>query len=122
MIKQGKGGKIINMSSICSETGQHGLSGYAPTKAAITLMTKCMALEMAKYKINVNAIGPGTILTDINIEELSKPGAREKDEAKIPLGIGMPEDIVGAAIFLATEESSYVTGTTLFVDGGFLIE
>jgi len=118
MVKQGRGGKIINMSSIVAETGQAGLSAYAPTKAAISMMTKCMALEMAPYRINVNAIGPGTILTDINRNELDM----EKDQREIPMGIGMPEDIVGIAIFLATDEASYMIGHTVFVDGGYNIK
>lgn len=117
MVKQGSG-KIINMSSIANETGQIGLSGYAPSKAAISMMTKCMALEMAPYRINVNAIGPGTILTDINRDELDM----ERDEKEIPLGIGQPEDIAGIAIFLATDESNYMTGHTVYVDGGYNIK
>jgi NAD(P)-dependent dehydrogenase (short-subunit alcohol dehydrogenase family) len=115
MVKQGNGGKIINMSSITSETGQLGLSAYAPSKAAISLMTKCMALEMAPYRINVNAVGPGTILTDFNRHELDF----ERDEREIPLGIGEPKDIAGLAVFLATDEASYITGHTIFVDGGY---
>ena len=118
MVKQGGGGKIINMSSIASVTGQVGLSVYAPTKAAISLMTKCMALEMAPYKINVNAIGPGTILTDLNRNDLDM----ERDEREIPLGIGKPEDLVGIAILLATSESDYMTGHTIFVDGGYNVK
>lgn len=118
MVKQGEGGKIINMSSITAETGQIGLSAYAPTKAAITLMTKCMALEMAPHKINVNAIGAGTILTDINRNELDF----ERDQKEIPLGIGMPEDMAGISIFLATDESKYMTGHTVYVDGGYNIK
>lgn len=118
MVKQGGGGKIINMSSIASVTGQVGLSAYAPTKAAIALMTKCMALELAPYHINVNAIGPGTILTDINRNDLDI----ERDQRDIPLGIGQPEDLVGIAILLATHESDYMTGHTVFVDGGYNIK
>jgi NAD(P)-dependent dehydrogenase (short-subunit alcohol dehydrogenase family) len=118
MVKQGDGGKIINMSSIVCETGQIGLTAYAPTKAAIAMMTKCMALEMAPYKINVNAIGPGTILTDINRNALDI----ERDEKEIPLGIGQPEDIAGIAIFLATDEARYMTGHVVFVDGGYNIK
>jgi len=117
MVKQGFG-NIINLSSITYETGQIGLSAYAPTKAAIAVMTKCLALEMAPYRINVNAIGPGTILTDINKDELDM----ERDEREIPLGIGKPEDIAGIAIFLATEEARYMTGHTVYVDGGYNIK
>lgn len=118
LVKQGEGGKIINMSSITSVTGQVNLSAYAPTKGAISIMTKCMALEMAPYKINVNAIGPGTILTDINRNDLDM----EKDQREIPLGIGMPEDLTGIAILLASSESDYMTGHTVFVDGGYNIK
>jgi len=123
MVRQNKGGKIINMSSICAEAGSPNLSVYAPTKAAISMMTKCMAIELAQYKINVNAIGAGVILTDINREHLSDPKNEEYWYSKIPWGrVGQPQDLVGAAIFLATAESEYVTGTTLFVDGGFILE
>lgn len=123
MIKQGHGGKIINMSSISSETAAPGLSAYAPTKAAISLMTKCMALELAKDKINVNAIGCGVVLTDINREVLADPKVEQYYNEKIPWGrVGQPEDLVGLSIFLATDESEYITGTTVFIDGGFMIE
>ncbi len=123
MVKRGKGGKIINMSSICSEAGSPNLSVYAPTKAAISMMTKCMAIELAKHRININAIGAGVILTDINREHLSDLKNEEYWYSKIPWGrVGQPQDLVGAAIFLATDESEYVTGTTLFVDGGFILE
>jgi NAD(P)-dependent dehydrogenase (short-subunit alcohol dehydrogenase family) len=117
MVAQGFG-KIINISSITYQTGQIGLSAYGPTKAAISIMTKCLALELAPYRINVNAIGPGTILTDINRDELDM----ERDEREIPLGIGKPEDIAGVAIFLATDEASYMTGHTVYVDGGYNIK
>lgn len=115
MVKQGQGGKIINLASIADTTGQVGLSVYAPTKAGIALMTKCMALEMAPHNINVNAIGPGTILTDLNRNDVDI----ERDEREIPLGIGKPEDLCGVAILLASEESRYMTGHTVYVDGGY---
>lgn len=121
MVKQGKDGKIINMSSIVAETAQVELSAYAPTKAAILMMTKCMAVELAPYKINVNAIGPGTILTDFNRGQLELPGHMDAELAKIPLGIGMPEDIVGAALYFASDEARYSTGSILYVDGGYNI-
>jgi len=122
MVEQGGGGKIINMGSIVAETAQVELSAYAPTKAAINMMTKCMALELAPYKINVNTIGPGTILTDFNRGQLEKPGNMEAEKGKIPLGIGEPEDIIGAAVYLACDESRYVTGTTIYIDGGYNIQ
>jgi len=121
MIKQGKGGKIINMSSISEEVGTAHLTQYATTKGGIKIMTKCMALELAEYKINVNAIGAGVIDTDISMEEFSKPGMREETVKRIPWGrMGAPEDLAGTAVFLASEDSDYVTGTTVFVDGGLI--
>ncbi|QTH40486.1 glucose 1-dehydrogenase [Cohnella sp. LGH] len=121
MIRQGKGGKIINMSSISEEVGTADLTQYAMTKGGIKIMTKCMALELAQYGINVNAIGAGVIDTDISMEEFSKPGMREETVKRIPWGrMGEPEDLAGTAVFLAHEDSDYVTGTTVYVDGGLL--
>ncbi len=121
MIRQGKGGKIINMSSISEEVGTADLTQYATTKGGIKIMTKCMALELAKYGINVNAIGAGVIDTDISMEEFSKPGMREETVKRIPWGrMGEPDDLAGTAVFLAHEDSDYVTGTTVYVDGGLL--
>jgi len=79
------------------------------------MMTKCMAIEMAPHSINVNAIGCGTVLTDINRDVLDY----EKDMEEIPLGVGQPEDLVGLSVFLATDESRYMTGHTTFIDGGY---
>jgi len=121
MIRQGNGGKIINMSSVSEEVGTPDLTQYATTKGGIKIMTKCMALELAPYKINVNAIGAGVIDTDISMEEFSKPGMREATVQRIPWGrMGEPGDIAGTAVFLAHEDSDYVTGTTVFVDGGLI--
>lgn len=121
MIKQGKGGKIINMSSISEEVGTAHLTQYATTKGGIKIMTKSMALELAEHRINVNAIGAGVIDTDISMEEFSKPGMREATVARIPWGrMGEPDDIAGTAVFLASDDSDYVTGTTVFVDGGLI--
>jgi len=119
MIRQGKGGKIINMSSLSEEVGTAHLTHYSTTKGGIKIMTKCMAIELAPYRINVNAIGAGVIDTDISKEEFDKPGVREAQVKRIPWGrLGQPEDIAGTAVFLASDDSEYVTGTTVFVDGG----
>ncbi|MCQ6562001.1 SDR family NAD(P)-dependent oxidoreductase [Paenibacillus mendelii] len=121
MIRQGKGGKIINLSSISQEVGTANLTQYAVTKGGINIMTKCMALELAEHRINVNAIGAGVIDTDISAEEFAKPGMREATLQRIPWGrMGAPEDIAGTAVFLAGDDSEYLTGTTIFVDGGLL--
>jgi NAD(P)-dependent dehydrogenase (short-subunit alcohol dehydrogenase family) len=122
MIKARKG-KIINLASICSITAQEGLSVYEASKGGIAMFTKGMAVDLAPYGINVNAIAPGTIETDLNRKALANPGIRKKNIDHIPLRrLGKPEDVVGAAIFLATKDSDYVTGHVLYVDGGWVIK
>ncbi len=116
-----KKGKIINVSSVLAETAMPNSVAYATTKGGIASLTRILALELAPHGINVNAIGPGPILT-----AMAQKNLREKDraarEAMIPMGrYGLPEDLVGPAVFLASRDSDYVTGQTLYVDGGFLI-
>ncbi len=87
------------------------------------MLVKSLALELAEYGITVNAIAPGAILTEMNRESLADAGKRTKLLERIPLRrFGEPEDIVGAAIFLASSESDYVTGATISVDGGLLLQ
>jgi NAD(P)-dependent dehydrogenase (short-subunit alcohol dehydrogenase family) len=84
-------------------------------------LTKEVAIELAPYKINVNSIGPGVIKTDMTRQIESDPQARRQTLARIPLGrFGEPEDIANAAAFLASDETDYITGEILFVDGGWL--
>ena len=88
-----------------------------------SVYAKCMAIELGKDKINVNAIGAGVIYTDINREFLSDPKVEEYWCDRLPWGrVGQPEDLIGISIFLATDEADYITGTTVFVDGGYTIE
>lgn len=115
-----RGGVIINMSSISAQTGQARLSAYAPTKGAVSILTKCMAVELAEYNIRVHAVGCGTVITDINRDEVSEEQLKDYN-AKTPLGVGRPEDLAGIYIFLATNEASYMTGHTVYVDGGYNI-
>ncbi len=122
MIKQGKGGKIINISSIAGTIGFAGTSHYAAAKAGVIELTKVMAIELAPYKINVNTIGPGIIETDMTRDFLKNPESVKSFLSRIPLGrIGKPEDIAPAAVYLASGDSSYVTGEVVFVDGGWLV-
>src|SRR4030042_4834771 len=122
MIKRKKG-KIINISSIVSQIARPGRSIYATTKAGVSHLTRSLALEWAKYNINVNAIGPGLTITDIN----KKYFAEHHDELRklissIPKGReAYPSDYVGAAIFFASDASDYVTGQVLIVDGGSIL-
>ena len=122
MVRAGRGGKIINISS-CHDTVPLALrSAYGVSKGGLAMLTKSLALELAEHKINVNAISPGAILTEMNSEQLSKPEVRERLLTRIPWNrLGNAEDCVGAAVFLASAEADYVTGATLYVDGGLLL-
>jgi len=120
MIKQGKG-KIINITSIAGQVGFANSSAYCASKGAIINITRELALELAQYKINVNAIGPGVIETAMTKDLLKDEATKETLLANIPLNrIGKPEDIANAALFLASNNADYITGITLFVDGGWL--
>jgi 2-deoxy-D-gluconate 3-dehydrogenase len=120
MIKVNKG-KIINITSLTSFIGLSNVSIYGASKGGILTLTRQWAIEWAKYNINVNAIGPGYYKTALTAD-LFKEAEREKWVlSKIPLGrIGMPEDLAGAAVFLASEASDYITGQIINVDGGWL--
>jgi glucose 1-dehydrogenase len=121
-MKNNGGGKILNVSSIHDEVPIRNLSIYTITKGGMKLMTKALAFELAEFKINVNSLSPGAILTDMNREALSDDAYRSRVIEKIPWRrIGDVQDLVGAAVFLCSKESDYVTGTTLYVDGGILL-
>lgn len=119
MIRQG-GGKIVNISSNVSEVIQEGRVVYAAAKAGVSHLTRGFALEWAKYNINVNAIGPGPTITELNRKYFEdNPADLQARIDSIPMArLGDPLDLVGAAIFLASDASNYVTGQTLLVDGG----
>ncbi len=120
-IKQGGGGKIINIASMLSYQGGVRVPSYTASKSAIRGITMTLANEWAKYGINVNGIAPGYMATN-NTEALRQDGERSSDIlAHIPAGRwGTPADLEGAAVFLASEASDYVNGFTLAVDGGWL--
>lgn len=120
MVKQGRGGKIINVSSISAEVSGEDKVHYCSSKAAVKLLTQGMALELARHRINVNALAPGTIDTDIiQQDRIKRLVDQERRQTSIPWGrMGEGKDLTGAAIFLASAESEYVTGSTLVVDGG----
>jgi gluconate 5-dehydrogenase len=119
MKEKGKG-KIINLSSVREVRGYTGgNAAYCATKGAVGLMTKTLALELAPHNIHVNAIGPSLIITKGTIHIQQNPELAKKYSSLIPLGrLGEPGDLVGAAVFLASEASDFITGQTLFVDGG----
>lgn len=116
-------GKIINLASVAGAVGDLGISPYTASKAAVINLTRSLALEWARYGIQVNAIGPAYIETDLNSTELGNPKVREKIVEKTPMKrLGVPEELAGAAILLASNASDYMTGQTIFVDGGWLAQ
>jgi 2-deoxy-D-gluconate 3-dehydrogenase len=120
-IKQGSGGKIINVASMLSFQGGIRVPSYTASKSGVMGVTRLMANEWAKYKINVNAIAPGYMATR-NTEPLRADPVRSKELLeRIPAGRwGTPDDLKGIAVFLASDASSYVNGYTIAVDGGWL--
>ncbi len=112
-------GKIINISSEAASFPAQRMTAYCVSKAGVAMLTKCMALELAPHGIRVNALAPGLTRTDINRKDLEDENFLKMRVARIPLGRVMdPEDLVGAAVFLASTDSDSMTGTTLQVDGG----
>ena len=119
MKKEGYG-RVINMSSTLGAVAVAGRTPYASSKGAVTMMTKVLALEWADHGITANAICPGPFLTPMNIPIADKPDTKKFIIGAVALGRwGQLHEIQGAAIFLASDASSFVTGTTLFVDGGW---
>ena len=120
--KSAAAGKIICMSSVHQVIPWAGHVNYAASKGGIEMMMKSMAQELAPKKIRINAIGPGAIQTPINEAAWSTPEALNKLLTLIPYGrIGIPEDIGKVAVWLASDESDYLTGTTIYADGGMLL-
>jgi NAD(P)-dependent dehydrogenase (short-subunit alcohol dehydrogenase family) len=120
VMRKNQQGKIINLSSVRGVRGYGGgNSGYCGTKGAVELITKALAIELAPFKVRVNAIGPALIITPGTIHIQQNPTLADKYRSAIPLAkLGVPEDLVGAAVFLASEASSFITGQTIYVDGG----
>lgn len=123
MIARGKGGRIIGMSSISAWTGGAEQVAYCPTKSGMSALMRAMATALGQYGITCNAVLPGEIETDINRDDLARPGKRAYMESRIPLRrIGEPRDVGDFVRLLAEEGARYVTGAELVVDGGLLVD
>ena len=120
MLKQGKG-KVINLGSTWGQTGFFDASAYCAAKGGVINLTRQMALDLAPKKINVNALGPGTTDTPLIRADLEDPEKARLYLDRLPIGrVARPEEIAWAAVYLASDEADFVTGHTLFVDGGWL--
>ncbi len=114
-------GTVINTTSICSERGLPDNPAYMASKGGLKLLTKSMAADLADHQIRVNAIGPGYFRTSMTSQSWADPERREARSARTLLGRwGVPEDLAGAVVFLASDASSYMTGQDLYIDGGWL--
>ena len=121
MVSTRTSGAIVNIASINAKIALAGQAHYTSSKGGLIMLTKAMALDLAPHGIRVNAIGPGVIETRMTEQSLSNPARRAMLLSKVPLGrVGQPRDVANAALFLASDEASYITGTTLYVDGGWL--
>jgi len=118
MVEQ-KYGRIVNVSSSSEKLAAINMTHYTVSKAAISMLTRQMAAELAPYGVNVNSVAPGLIETDINRNDLSNPTFREKRLSRIPTGvIGIPSDVSGTVLHLVSDDAKLMNGATVFVDGG----
>jgi NAD(P)-dependent dehydrogenase (short-subunit alcohol dehydrogenase family) len=114
-------GRIVNIASLASSVAFHGVAPYAAAKAGVVMLTKTIAVELSRFGVTANAIAPGVFLTDLNRDFLNGSGRGQEILMRTPMGrFGNIEELAGAAVFLASEESSFVSGEVLAVDGGFL--
>jgi NAD(P)-dependent dehydrogenase (short-subunit alcohol dehydrogenase family) len=112
---------IVLMASVIALAGNSGISVYSATKGALVSAVKSLAVELAPRKIRINCISPGLIRTEMfeSLYDKISPDVMEKNIAQYPLGIGLPEDVANACIYLISDASKWVTGTNLVIDGGF---
>jgi glucose 1-dehydrogenase len=121
MVSQGNGGRIINISSVHEDLPMPTNAPYCASKGGLRMMMRTIAVELAPHKITVNNIGPGAIKTDMDTPTLNDPSKRATLLAEIPLGrVGEPGEVAGLAVYLASDDAAYVTGSTYFIDGGML--
>lgn len=121
MIKQGKGGRIINITSVHEDWPMPNNTPYCLSKGGMRMLTRTSAIELAKHNILVVGVGPGAVATPINLSTMQNPELLQKLDAAIPLGrMAKPEEIARVVAFLAGDGASYMTATTVFVDGGMM--
>jgi glucose 1-dehydrogenase len=119
MVKRGEGGKLIFISSVHEDIPFPDYTAYCASKGGVRMMMRNLSMELAPHKINVNNIAPGAIATPINRAVLEDPEALKNAVSEIPWGrFGRPEEVASVAVFLASDEAEYVTGSTYYVDGG----
>jgi NAD(P)-dependent dehydrogenase (short-subunit alcohol dehydrogenase family) len=121
MVRQGRGGRVIVISSIAAERPNPGAWAYCASKAAVRMMARCWAQDLSPFRITVNSIGPGFIDTPLGAPALGEGDIRALNERYIPMGrIGVPTDIGNLACWLASDEAEYITGTYNIMDGGLV--
>ena len=121
-MKQGNGGSIINITSEVVQKVELNVGPYCPAKAALNGITKILAKEWGKYNIRVNSLAPCFVDTELNEPFMSQKDWYEAKLKLVPLGRhSVTDDLVGAAVFLASDASNYITGTTIMVDGGITV-
>jgi gluconate 5-dehydrogenase len=114
-------GKIINLCSLLSEAGRPTIAPYTASKGGVKMLTKALAVEWAPFNVQVNGIGPGYFATEMNRALIENPEFDRWLKARTPAGRwGRPEELIGAAVFLASDASSFITGQIIYVDGGVL--
>ena len=122
MIEQGEGGRIVNITSVHDEAAGVGGGSYCVSKAALKMLTKSLALELAPHRITVNGVGPGMILTELNRRAMTDPDVLAAAEVQIPIRrAGQPVDIAAMVRFLCSDAAGYCTGQIYYVDGGWLL-
>ncbi|MFN8506415.1 MAG: SDR family NAD(P)-dependent oxidoreductase [Dehalococcoidia bacterium] len=119
LIGAGRGGSIINVASVNALQATEGFAAYCSAKAGVAMLTKVAALELGRHNIRVNAIGPGLINTPLTVGMMSRPALAEAFVHESPMGrVGEPDDVAGLALYLASDDSTLMTGQTLYIDGG----
>jgi glucose 1-dehydrogenase len=121
MIKQGGGGRIINITSVHEDWPMPGNTAYCLSKGGMRMLTRTAGVELAPHQVLVVGVGPGAVATPINLSTMKDPTLMKKLDTAIPLGrMAQPEEIASVVAFLAGDGATYVTATTIFADGGIM--